>query len=97
MEITAIGGSALIAAGKAANIHANNIVNRHTPNYRPQAPVYSPIVGGGVAAFSQDVTQPYNALRDAIGLQSATIQYEAAAGVIKRGEEVSNYLVRELA
>jgi flagellar hook protein FlgE len=97
MDITSIGGSALIAAGKAANIHANNIVNTHTPSYKARAPVYSPIVSGGVAAFSQETNQPVSALRDAIGLQTATIQYKAAANIISRGEEVSNYLIRELA
>ena len=36
MEISGIGKSALIAAGGAARIHANNIVNTHTPNFIPK-------------------------------------------------------------
>tara|TARA_R110000868_G_scaffold338558_3_gene599339 strand:- start:3157 stop:3450 length:294 start_codon:yes stop_codon:yes gene_type:complete len=97
MEISGIGKSALIAAGGAARIHANNIVNTHTPNFIPKKPVFSPIVSGGVAVFSQDVSQPSNAIRETVGLISATNQYKAAASLIQLSERLHSTLLKELA
>ena len=97
MEISSIGSSALVAAGSAARIHANNIVNPHTPNYTPQTPVFSSVGNGGLAVFSQNVDQPVSTIRETIGLISATHQYEAAASLIRTSEELSDTFFREIA
>ena len=97
MKFVGIGRSALIAVGSAARIHANNIVNAYRPNYAPQAPIFSPVVNGGVAVSSQDIHQPKNTVRETVGLISAGNQYKAAASLIRAGEELSNTLLKELA
>ena len=97
MEITSIGNSALIAAGSAAHIHANNIANVSTPGFTQQAPVYSSVVNGGVAVFAQDVNQQGSLIQETLGLITATTQYQAAANLIRTGEELSETFLRELA
>ncbi len=97
MEISSIGSSALIAAGSAARIHANNIVNANTPGFTQQTPVYSSVVNGGVAVFAQNVDQPVSLIQQTLGLITATTQYQAAANLIRTGEELSETFLRELA
>lgn len=97
MEIASIGSSALIAAGGAARVHANNIVNATTPNFTPQAPVFSSVINSGVAVFSQNVDHPVNLIRETVGLISATHQYEAAANLIRTSEELSDAFFKAIA
>ncbi len=97
MDITRIGASALIAAGQAVNMRANNIVNAQTPDYKPQAPVYAPIVsGGGVALFTQDVNGPVDTLRESVGMMAASQQYKAAASIIRRSEDLASAFLRAI-
>ena len=97
MDITRIGASALIAAGQAAAVRANNIVNAQTPDFRPRAPVYSPIVsGGGVALLTQVVNQPVNMVRESVGLMAAAQQYQAAASLVKRSEELASAFLKAI-
>jgi len=98
MEITRIGASALISAGQAASLRANNIVNAQTPDFKPLAPVFSPIVnGGGVAVFTQSVDQPVNLVGETLGLMNASQQYKAAANLMRRSEELSAAFLRAIA
>ncbi len=98
MEISAIGASGLLAAGRAVAVHANNVVNSETPEFKPQRPVFSPIVsGGGVAVFTQNMEKPVNLIGEAVGLISATNQYKAAASLVRTGEEMSSTLLQTVA
>jgi flagellar hook protein FlgE len=96
MEISRIGGTALVAASGAARIHANNIVNANTPNFRPQTPVFSSVINSGVAVFAQSVDQPVSTIRETVGLIAASNQYKAAASLIRTGEELSKAFFEEL-
>lgn len=98
MDILSIGASALVSAGQAARVRANNIVNAQTPNFRPQAPVFSPVVnGGGVALFTQQASQPVNLITETLGLKTAALQYKAAANLVRRSEELSAQFLRAIA
>ncbi len=98
MEILSIGASGMVAAGQAVRIRANNIVNAYTPDYRPQAPVFSPLGNrGGVAVFAQEVGQPVNFLTETLGLKTAANLYQAAASIVRRGDEMRAALFRALA
>lgn len=98
MDITRIGASGLIAAGQAVAVRANNIVNAQTPQFRPLAPVFSPInSGGGVALFTQQADQTVNVLRESVGFMAAAQQYKAAANIMRRGEELAGAFLRAIA
>jgi flagellar basal body rod protein FlgC len=97
MDITRIGASGLIAAGQAVAVRANNIVNAQTPQFRPLAPVFSPINnGGGVALFTQRVDQQVNVLRESVGFMAAAQQYKAAANIMRRSEELAGAFLRAI-
>jgi len=90
MQVLAVATSAMVAAGKAVNLRAHNIVNAETPHYRPAEPVFSSLggIGGGVAVFAQDVgNRPVNLISETLGMMGAAHQYKAAANLIRLDEE----------
>ncbi len=98
MDILGIGASALVSAGQAARVRANNIVNAETPGFKPQAPVFSQVVnGGGVALFTQQANQPVNLLTETLGLKTAALQYKAAANLVRRADEMHAQFLRAIA
>jgi flagellar hook protein FlgE len=98
MEIERIGAAGMLAASQAVNVHANNIVNAQTPDFKAQRPVFSPIVNGGaVAVFTQNTEQPVNLIGETVGLIQASNQYKAAAKLVKTGEEMSSFFLQTIA
>ena len=103
MDVLNIAASALVSAGQAARIRANNIVNANRVGtggapFTPQEPVFSPIVnGGGVALLTQNVNQPVNLIGETLGLLSASHQYKAAANLIRRADDMHAALLRTVA
>jgi len=98
MNVLPIGGMALVAAGQAAQVRANNIVNAQTAGFKPMTPVYSPIVsGGGVAVFTQSVDRPVNLINETLGLMSAAQQYRAAASLMRRADDIASAFLEAIA
>ena len=94
MNVGSIGTSALLAAQQTVHIRANNIVNAQTEGFKPSTPA---LVGtaptGGVAVFAQEAEGPVNLAREAVGLITASVQYEAAATLIRTDNELSKTLL----
>ena len=78
VNVLAVSASALVSAGRAVHVHANNIVNAQTSDFMLQAPVYSPIVSGG-ALFTQNMNERSNMIAETLGLMSVAQQYRASA------------------
>lgn len=94
MNVGSIGTSALLAAQQTVHIRANNIVNAQTEGFKPSAPaLVSAPQTGGVAVFAQEANGPVNVAEEAIGLVTASVQYEAAATLIRTEGELSKTLL----
>ncbi|NKB45586.1 MAG: hypothetical protein GKS03_15045 [Alphaproteobacteria bacterium] len=94
MNVGSIGTSALLAAQQTVHIRANNIVNAQTEGFKPAAPaLVSAPATGGVAVFAQETNGPVNLVEEAAGLITASVQYEAAAALIRTDEELSKTLL----
>lgn len=84
----------MLAAQQTVNVRANNIVNAQTEEFKTSAPaLVSAAPTGGVAVFAQEVDGPVNLFQEAAGLITASVQYEAAASLIRTDEELSKILL----
>jgi flagellar basal body rod protein FlgG len=97
MDVTAIGASGLVAASQAADLHAQNLASINVPQFTPHEPVFSPIVNGGVAVFAQAENQPGNPLLESLGLMAAAQQYQAAASLVRTGNELDATMLQTIA
>ncbi len=94
MNVSSIATSSLLAAQQTVHIRANNIVNAQSEDFRPNVPsLVSEAPTGGVAVFAQETLGPVNLAQEAIGLITASSQYEAAAALIRTDEELSKTLL----
>jgi flagellar basal body rod protein FlgG len=97
MNVSSIAASALVSAGTATAVRANNIVNVQTQGFKAQTPVYSTLVTGGVAVFAQDTANPTNLVSEAVGLIAGTAQYKAATRLIAVDDEMHKAFMRAVA
>jgi hypothetical protein len=95
MDILSVAATSLISAGRQVQTRAENLVNHAAGNYAEPAQLFSPLVSGGSAALlTQNVAQPNGLTIDAIGLLSASRQYEIAASLVKSAEDINKTLIR---
>lgn len=96
-SVLQIASTGMIAAANAVDIHANNIANAATENYVAQAPVFSPLVTGGVAVFAQETGGAPDPLADMMGMILAANQYKAAASLVPTGLDLRATLLQTVA
>lgn len=96
-SILQIASTGMVAAANAVDIHANNIANAATESYVAQAPVFSPLVTGGVAVFAQETGSAPDPLADMMGMILAANQYKAAASLIPTGLDLQATLLQTIA
>lgn len=94
LEIAATG---MIAASTAVDIRANNIANAATENFAAQAPVFSPLVTGGVAVFAQETGSAPDPIADMMAMIVAANQYKAAASLVPTGLDLQATLLQTIA
>src|SRR3954468_23289022 len=97
MDVSAIGATGLLAAAQAADLHAQNLASITVPQFTPHEPVFSPIVNGGGGGFPPCQNQPHNPLLESLGLMSAAQQYQAAASLVRTGNELDATLLQTIA
>ena len=96
-DILQIASTGMAAASTAVATHANNIANVTTPDFTAQSPVYSSLLTGGVAVFSQDTGAAPNPVTEAISLIAAANQYKAAASLVPTGLDLNATLLQTVA
>lgn len=95
MDIVSVAASSLVSAGKAIQTRAETLVNHAAGNYAQPASLFSPLVSGGRAALlTQNVYQPSGLISDALGLLTASRQYEIAASLVHSADQVNKTLIR---
>lgn len=97
MQVLPIAASGLSAASAATAIRANNIVNVATPEFKAAQPVYTSTINGGVAVFAQEAGRPTSLIIDMLGLKSALNQYQAAAALVTRTDDMHKALLDSVA
>ncbi len=97
MNVSSIAASALISAGTATAVRANNIVNAQTEGFKAQAPVYGHMPTGGVAVFTQDTGSATNLLSETIGLLKGAQQYRAAAKLLATDDQMHKSMLKAFA
>jgi hypothetical protein len=95
MDILGVAATNLVSAGRAVQTRTENFVNHSAGNYFEPPSLFSPLLtGGSVARFTQNVDQPSGLIGDAIGLLTASRQYEIAASLVKSADDMNKTLIR---
>lgn len=96
-SVLEIASTGMAAASKAVDVHAANIANAASESYAAQAPVFSPVVSGGVAVFAQETGAAPGPLADMMGMIIAANQYKAAASLVPTGLDLQATLLQTTA